>query len=327
MGSRELFRDKKLESAKINDCKLQIDNVFTHKKISQVGEYQIASKNTCNSTISDYSVVTAMNSSDLIKHKIPISDYSDVTDINSFDLIKQTIPINVNTIDLGQKDPYSQFRFPKIDPPLTKAGQLEVSKLDSLEYLVNLMAGKLRPDLKNVWDQLAGRDTSLKEISKSGMQLTNYDLKQECAKFKKAGEKQKYINNLNKLSAFDSQVNQVNFIRPTSGPLSEILIKCGDKNQRFHNCLYKIYYNDKDKFSILLNEIKQYMMHKTSRKIVNRFIKLISNEHPKLYKVSYFMRYITRTVYHGKKSFQHYKSTKYVHGRKLLRVSTSIFNM
>merc|ERR1712208_251398 len=119
MGSRELFRDKKLESAKINDCKLQIDNVFTHKKISQVGEYQISSKNTCNSTISDYSVVTAMNSSDLIKHKIPIQ-------------------INVNTINLGQKDPYAQFRFPKLDPPLTKAGKLEISKLESLEYLVIL---------------------------------------------------------------------------------------------------------------------------------------------------------------------------------------------
>merc|ERR1712208_225130 len=269
----------------LKECTLQIDNDFD-PKLSQVGEYQSISNNTCNSHLP---VVTAMN-----------PNYLEVTDNNNFDSIKPIpIQIYVSTINLGtKKDPYSQFHFPKIDPPLTKAGQLEVSKLDSLEYLVNLMAGKLRPDLKNVWDQLAGRDTSLKEISKSGMQLTNYDLKQECAKFKKAGEKQKYINNLNKLSAFDSQVNQVNFIRPTTGPLSEILIECGDKKQSFHNCLYKIYYNDKDKFSILLNEIKQYMIHKTSRKIVNRFIKLISNEHPKLYKVSYFMRYITRTVYH-----------------------------
>ena len=124
---------------------------------------------------------------------------------------------------MGQKDPYAQFRFPKLDPPLTKAGKLEISKLDSLEYLVNLMAGKLQPDLKKVWDELVGRDITLKEISKSGMQLTNYDLKHECAKFKKAGEKQKYIDNLTKISAFDSQINQVNFIRPTSGPLSEIL--------------------------------------------------------------------------------------------------------
>merc|ERR1711984_69476 len=97
-----------------------------------------------HSTHWHYSVVTAMN-----------SNYSEVTDINSFDLIKPIpIQINVNTINLGtKKDSYSQFRFPKIDPPLTKAGQLEVSKLDSLEYLINLTAGKLRPDLKLVWDQ------------------------------------------------------------------------------------------------------------------------------------------------------------------------------
>merc|ERR1711888_139854 len=147
-----------------------------------------------------------MNSSDLIKQKIPISDYSDVTAVNSSDLDKQSIPIqiNVNTINLGQKDPYAQFRFPKLDPPLTKAGKLEISKLVSLEYLINLMAGKLQPDLKKVWDQLAGRDVTLKEISRSGMQLTSYDLKHECAKFKKAGEKQKYINNLSKISAFES---------------------------------------------------------------------------------------------------------------------------
>merc|ERR1712208_48617 len=118
--------------SKIKVCNLQIDNVFTHKKISQVGEYQISSKNTCNSKIPNYSVVTAMN-----------SNYSEVTDINNFNLIKPIpIQIYVNTINLGtKKDPYSQFRFPKIDPPLTKAGQLEVSKLDSLEYLINLTAG------------------------------------------------------------------------------------------------------------------------------------------------------------------------------------------
>merc|ERR1712082_373016 len=93
----------------------------------------------------------------------------------------------------------------------------------------------------------------------------------------------------------------LNFIRPTSGPLSEILIECGDKNQKFHTCLNQIYYKDKDKFIILLQEIKKYMIHKNSKKIVNRFQKLISNENPKIYKVNYFMRYITRTVCHGKK--------------------------
>merc|ERR1712215_335780 len=174
--------------AKINDCELQIDNVFKEKKIPHFEEYQISSKNKCNSTI---------------------SDYSDVTDINSFDLIKQTIPIqlSVNTINLGQKDPYAQFRFPKLDPPLTKAGKLEIPKLESLEYLVNLLAGKLQPDLKKVWDQLAGRDVTKNEISKSGMQLTGFDIKNECAKYKKECEKKRYVTSLTNISALESQID------------------------------------------------------------------------------------------------------------------------
>ena len=137
--------------------------------------------------------------------------YLEVTDNNNFDSIKPIpIQIYVSTINLGTKtDPYSMFRFPKLDPPLTKAGQLEVSKLDSLEYIINLTAGKLRPDLKLVWDQLAGRDTALKEISKSGMQLISYDLKQECAKFKITQQTQRYLNDLNKLSAFNCKISKI----------------------------------------------------------------------------------------------------------------------
>merc|ERR1711867_282511 len=163
------------------------------------------------------------------------------------------------------------------------------------------MAGKLRPDLKLVWDQLAGRDTALKEISKSGMQLTSYDLKQECAKFKKAKEKQRYIHDLNKLSAFDSKICEVTFLQPTSGQLSEILVECGGNNQKFNTCLYKIYYKNKEKFIILLQEIKKYMINKNSKKIVNRFEKLISHENPKIYKVNYFMISCNKIMCHGKK--------------------------
>ena len=226
----------------------------------------------------------------------------EVTETNNFDVIKPIpLQINVSTINMGTKqDPYSMFRFPKIDPPLTKAGQMEVSKLDSLEYIINLTAGKVKPDLKLVWDQLAGRDTALREISKSGMQLTSYDLKQECAKFKKANEKQKYVKEL-ELSAFDSNVCELTFIQPKTGQLSEILAECGGNNQTFKTRLYEIYYKNKEKFIILLQEIKLYMIHKNSRKIINRFEKLISHENPKIYKINYFMRYLIRVICNGKK--------------------------
>ena len=142
-------------------------------------------------------------------------NYLEVDETNNLDAIKPIpLQIYVSTINMGtKKDPYSMFRFPKIDPPLSKAGQVDVSQLDSLEYLINLTAGKLKPDLKLVWDQLAGRDTAVHEISKSGMQLTNYDLKQECARFKKAKEKQKYVNELT-MSAFDSKVCEITFFNP-----------------------------------------------------------------------------------------------------------------
>ena len=84
----------------------------------------------------------------------------------------QTVPkqICINATNLERKKgPYDQFKFPRTDPPLTEAGKLEIPKIESLEYIVNLLAGKLQPDLKNIWDQIAGRNVSKTEMSKSGM--------------------------------------------------------------------------------------------------------------------------------------------------------------
>ena len=77
------------------------------------------------------------------------------------------------------------------------------------------------------------------------MQLTGYDIKNECAKYKKECEKKRYVTSLTNVSAWESQINSqinvVNFIRPTTGPLSEILKECGFKQQHFQDCLYKKY--------------------------------------------------------------------------------------
>ena len=95
--------------------------------------------------------------------------------INTQKVPKQ-ICINATNLE-RKKGPYDQFKFPRTDPPLTEAGKLEIPKIESLEYIVNLLAGKLQPELKNIWDQISGRDVSKTEISKSGMQLTGYDIK------------------------------------------------------------------------------------------------------------------------------------------------------
>ena len=46
---------------------------------------------------------------------------------------------------------YDKFKFPSKDRPLTEAGKLEISKLESLEYVVNLLCGRLDLDLKNLF--------------------------------------------------------------------------------------------------------------------------------------------------------------------------------
>merc|ERR1712055_442842 len=214
------FEKKKLlVSAKKPNLELQSDNVLIEKKISHFVENQVSRNYDCSSKLFDCSDVTANDCSEVIKQTIPLQ-------------------ISINTINLGQKKgPYDQFKFPRSDPPLTKAGKLEIPKLESLEYLVNLLAGKLQPDLKNIWDQLAGRDVTKNEISKSGMQLTGFDIKNECAKYKKACEKKRYVTSLTNISTLesqiDSQINVINFRRPTEGPLSEILKECGFKQQHF----------------------------------------------------------------------------------------------
>ena len=71
----------------------------------------------------------------------------------------------VNTSLVGtNKGPYDKYKFPRIDSPLSKAGMMEIPKIDSLEYLVNLFAEKLDSELKHEWDELSGRDTSVPEM-------------------------------------------------------------------------------------------------------------------------------------------------------------------
>ena len=54
-----------------------------------------------------------------------------------------------------------KFRFPNKDNPLSEAAKLEIPKIQSLEYIINIFVGRLDLDLKNEWDILAGRDTSI----------------------------------------------------------------------------------------------------------------------------------------------------------------------
>ena len=135
---------------------------------------------------------TSISHSNLLHNILIINNENEI-------LVDSGIPrifnVNISQVSLN-KGPYNKYKFPGEDPPLSEAGMMHISKIESLEYLVNLFCGRLDPGLKEEWDKLAGRDISVPEISAAGMQLTQYDIRQQCSLYKKAREKESYVNNL-----------------------------------------------------------------------------------------------------------------------------------
>ena len=104
--------------------------------------------------------------------------------------------IHVNLTQPQVKDPYAKFRFPKVDPDPSPASKIEISPLESLSYIINVACHKLEPDLKEVWDSIIGRDSSIPEISKNGTLLTSFDIKRLCGDFRKNKGKEDYVKML-----------------------------------------------------------------------------------------------------------------------------------
>ena len=289
---------------------------MVNRKISHFDDSRVPSnKSECSSNLSECSSNLSECSSNLKNETAKVCS----------GIITQTVPnqICINATNLERKKgPYDQFKFPRSDPPLTEAGKLEIPKIESLEYIVNLLAGKLQPDLKNIWDQISGRDVSKTEISKSGMQLTGYDIKNECAIYKKACEKARYVTSLTDtdtltnnnisiqasktdcqvLASQISQTNVINFRNPTDGPLYKILLQCGFDQQSFFDCLFTLFYKSKNDLLTLLNEIEIYMIFKKHRKKLHKFKKLLEyGEKANRYKVNYYLKFISRIVQQRKK--------------------------
>ena len=114
---------------------------------------------------------------------------------NNSSEIPQIFEVNTSLVN-PQKSLNDKFRFPSKDNPLTEAAKMEIPKIQSLEYIINIFAGRLDLDLKTEWDLLAGRDVSVPEISANGVQLTVYDIKQQCSNFRKNLEKEEYVQKI-----------------------------------------------------------------------------------------------------------------------------------
>ena len=104
-------------------------------------------------------------------------------------LLIQNLAIKSRNINVQKLDRYI---FPKYDRGPTVAGQMPISPVQCLEYIVNMCLHRLPPDLKEQWDQIAGRDNQHPEISKLGIQSTKYDLRMRANLYKKETEKGEY---------------------------------------------------------------------------------------------------------------------------------------
>ena len=105
----------------------------------------------------------------------------------------QNLAVKSRNIHVQKLDRYI---FPKYDKGPTVAGQVAISPAQCLEYAVNLCMHRLPVDLKDTWDEIAGRDSEHPEISKLGIQSTKYDLRMRSNLYKKERSKGEYIQNL-----------------------------------------------------------------------------------------------------------------------------------
>ena len=86
---------------------------------------------------------------------------------------------------------------------------------------MNLCLHRVPSDLKVVWDEMAGRDSSYPEISRIGMQSTKYDLRQRSDLYRRQKDKREYVENLRSVkkgkSGPNSEQKVCTDILPSSG--------------------------------------------------------------------------------------------------------------
>ena len=291
-----------------------------------MSEHSLPETDVLNNVHENSNFIAPTSISEIPQSHSNLSNNDLVINIENESLVGSGIPKTffVNTSLIGTNlGPYDKYKFPRIDSPLSKAGMMEIPKIDSLEYLVNLFAGKLDPELKQEWDELSGRDTSVPEISPNGMQLTQYDIRHQCALYKKARDKESYVHHLSDkfsprnsdnqtnggslptqshpVEIFSSELIHTNVLKlraPTEGLLYDFLLKCGYDQQEFSKKLLSLVINEQRiELLALLNQIEKHLVYKKHKKKLNKF-KLLIEKGKKIsqFKINYYIRFISRTV-------------------------------
>ena len=155
-----------------------------------------------------------------------------------------------------------------------------MSTLDSLGYLINLFCHRLDPGLKKVWDEIAGRDVTTPEISRSGMLTTIYDIRKHCADYKKSQDKENYVKNLNakfsqgNLDIFTTELlkNVPKFRTPLKGVLFDFLSEHNTSQKILRKFESLIYETQFEYLWDLFDQIQTHMIFKKDKKRVQKFV-------------------------------------------------------
>ena len=153
------------------------------------------------------------------------------------------------------------------------------------------------------------------------MQLTTYDIRHQCALFKKARDKESYVHQLSdRLSSKTSdkqtrggeittqshpvETFATKFRTPTTGLLFDFFESCGYDREKFDNKLLALVNGrneNENKIYLLslLQQIDKHFLFKNHRKKLNKF-RLLVEKGSKIdqFKIAYYIRFISRTVQH-----------------------------
>ena len=196
-----------------------------------------------------------------------------------------------------------KFRFPKNDPPEPIEAKVKIPEFESLQYICRVAANIVTPDLKNLYDELVGYDTSIPQITSSGMVHTQFDMKKMVSDYKRRKDKTNYVQKLrhdaqskpdkdsvNICSAIMSKTEDTPITLPA--PL-QYLREMKDKNAIVSHLL-ELFYTNTDKFLDILKQIKNLFEAKRILKKFNKFIFLIqqNGKKVKIHKLNYFLCFL-----------------------------------
>ena len=164
-----------------------------------------------------------------------------------------------------------KFRFPRNDPPEPIEAKVKIPEFESLQYICRVAANIVTPDLKTLYDELVGYDTSIPQITSSGMVHTQFDMKKMVSDYKRRKDKTNYVqklrhdaqskNDKDSVKVCSTKMTDIENIPITLPAPLQYLKEMKDKNAIVSHLL-ELFYTNTDKFLEILKQIKDLFTEK-----------------------------------------------------------------